>query len=80
MSSYIVILGGFLTRRGLRNSLHWFLMLKEMEAPLQLSYCALTKEYVYISKSTDSTPPASSKHLPTQPLPALSAVYSNYCT
>ena len=79
MSSYIVILGGFLTRRGLRNSLHWFLMLKEMEAPLQLSYCALTKEYILVRART-APPPASSKHLPTQPLPALSAVYSNYCT
>ena len=33
---------------------------------------------IYISKRTDSTPPASSKQLPTQPLLALSAVYSNY--
>ena len=35
---------------------------------------------IYISKRTESTPLASSKHLHTQPLLALSAVCSNYLT
>ena len=36
---------------------------------------------IYISDRRDSTPPASSKHLSTQPLPALSQyIYFNYLT
>ena len=31
------------------------------------------QQRIYISERKDSTPPASSEHLPTQPLPALSA-------
>ena len=73
MSSYIVILGGFLTRRGLRNSLHWFLMLKEMEAPLQLSYCALTKEYILVRART--APPL---RLPNICPPNLSPLFLQY--
>ena len=35
-----------------------------------------SSQRIYISVRTDSTPPASSKNLPTQPLPALSALCS----
>ena len=34
------------------------------------------RQRIYLSKRTDSTPPASSKHLPTQPLPMLCLQYT----
>ena len=47
---------------------------------VHLIYSIAHNEYTSISVIEGTAPPASFKHLPTQPLPALSAVYSNYLT
>ena len=38
--------------------------------------CVQTKEYILVIERTAPPPPASPKDVPTQPLPALSVVYS----